>query len=112
MNLEDYARINRILGYYSRVPGIKIFNLNNERIVFESFKKDIELFNSTGGFNEVERVLVYRDFVAIQLKDNSTPVVYYFANDFCNLKNTIGDFKSICDESHVRFEEMDINLIQ
>ena len=69
------------------------------------------MFNSTGGFNEVERVLVYRDFVAIQLKDNSTPVVYYFANDFCNLKNTIGDFKSICDESHVRFEEMDINLI-
>lgn len=109
MNFEDYAKINKIIGRYSvQMPGIKIIDDRPVSVVCEKFKKDLDLFNSLGGYNAVSRVKICGEcFVEIQLKDNGTPLIYYFATSFNDVKNTIEEFKSICEELNIRVDYLE-----
>ena len=60
MNLEDFARINRILASFEpQTPGIKLINSKRRSSLSEDFRKDVEFFNSCGGDKEVSEVLIY-----------------------------------------------------
>jgi hypothetical protein len=110
MNLEDYARLNKINGYFSgRIPGIKIIDSTKEYRVVENFRHDLELFNSVGGNSGVERVLFHDDcFVSIQQMDNGTPVVYYFATCLANVDAIIEEMKGICSDLGIDFQNVEV----
>lgn len=112
MNVEDFARMNRILNSYEpQIPGIKIINSKRKSRVVDEFRKDLEFFNSYGGYMEVARVLIYSEcFVSIQLKDKGTPVIYYFTA-FDDVNSKLDEIRKVSKEMSVPVEERDVNLI-
>lgn len=113
MNLEDFARINRILtSFEPQTPSIKIFNSKRRSSAVEDFRRDLKFFSSHGGYGEVSRVLICGEcFFEIQLKDNSTPYIYYFTGCFGDVSQTFDEIKEICDDFNVPFEVLDERLI-
>ena len=113
MNVKDYAKINRIMGYFSpQLVAIKIVDGKSPEPVLDSFKKDLELFNSAGANNQVYQVSVYGScLVRIILKDNATPVVYYFSTGFSDAEAAISRIRNICDELDIKVEDMDSSII-
>lgn len=109
MNFEDYAKINKIMGRYSvQMPGIKIVDDRPVSVVCDKFKKDLDFFNRLGGYNAVSRVKICgKCFVEIQLKDNGTPVIYYFSTSFGEVDSTIEEFKDICRSSGIEIDYLE-----
>lgn len=113
MNLEDFARINRILtSFEPQTPGIKLINSKRKSYLFEEFENDLEFFNSCGGCSEVSRVLIYGCcFFEIRLKDSSTPYIYYFTSCFDDVVEAVSGIAKICRDRNVSFEILDEKLI-
>lgn len=113
MNLEDFAKINKIKGYFKpQIVGIKIIDSEPSNWVCEKFRKDLELFSSLGDYREVSRVRIYGDcFVTVQLKDNSTPLIYYFACGFDETEATISRFEEISEGFGIPIDHADPSLL-
>lgn len=113
MNVKDYAKINRIMGYFSpQIVAIKIVDGKSPKPVIDSFKKDLKLFNSAGGNSRVGQVSVYGTcLLRIVLKDNATPVVYYFSTGFADAEATISEIRKVCEEADIAVVDMDSSII-
>lgn len=113
MNFEDYAKINRIMGFFEpQIVGIKIVGDKPSHAVCDSFKKDLELFKSQSENRKVYKVVFYGDcFVEILLRDNGTPVVYYFSTGFRDVESAVSGMKRICEDSGVPYSDGDPTIL-
>lgn len=107
MNLYDFANINRIFDRFeSQMPGIKIVDGSKSLRAVDEFRSDLETYTSQGGYETVDRVMIHDDcLVGIQLKNNGTPVVYYFTDGFDGVGDVLLEFKKVCDDLNVTFQE-------
>lgn len=105
MNMYDFSNINRIFDEYeSQIPGIKIVDGSKSSRAVSEFKNDLKKCNS---FDEVDRVLLQNEnLVGIQLKSNATPIVYYFINNFDGVGEVLVEFRRVCDDLNITFQEM------
>ena len=46
------------------------------------------------------------NLVGIQLKSNATPIVYYFINNFDGVGEVLVEFRRVCDDLNITFQEM------
>lgn len=113
MNFEDYAKINRIMRFFEpQIVGIKIVGDKPSHAVCDSFKKDLELFKTQLQNRNVYKVVFYGDcFVEILLRNNGTPVVYYFSTGFREVENTVCEMKRICRDLDVTCSDGDPTIL-
>jgi hypothetical protein len=113
MNVKDYAKINKIMGYFDpQIVAIKIVDDKSPNQVLDNFKKDLEFFNSIGGYKSVYQVKIYGDcFVRIMLKDNGTPYVYYFSTGYGETESIISEIREICKDLGIMVIDMDSTMI-
>ncbi len=105
MNLYDFANINRIFDQYeSQIPGIKIVDGSKSFKAVGEFRNDLKNCNS---FDEVDRVLLKNsNLVGIRLKNTQTPIVYYFIDNFDGVGEVLVEFRKVCDELGITFQEL------
>ena len=108
MNLYDFSNINKIFDRYeSQIPGIKLVDDSKSLNVVDEFRSDLENYNSLGGHEEVEKVLIQEGcLVDIQLKNDETPVVYYFIDSFDSVNDVLVEFKKVCRDLNIQVNEL------
>lgn len=104
MNLNDFARINMIVGKYQpETPAIKIIDNGNVGNVLVDFKKDLLRINSLDGYRT--NCVIYNDYlVDITQNNGQMPVIYYLAMNLFNRECTLIEFEQICDKLDVNIE--------
>lgn len=104
--MKDWEKIKKLDERYSRinVTGFKLITNQAPGEVMRVIEKDIEIFNNVKIDNKYVTCMTVRDgFIDLLIRDNATPITYYFTEESNAFEEVVGMLEEYCNENNIGF---------
>lgn len=104
--MNDWEKIRKLDERYSRinVTGFKLITNQSPAEIMRVIEKDIEIFNSVStDCKYVMSMIVRENFIDMRVRDNGTPITYYFTEESYAFRKVVGMLEKFCRENNIGF---------
>lgn len=97
---DNMNRIEQLINRNGKeLTALKTYNVKEERII-----KDI--IKTLDKETDIVRILVWEDYIDVTLKNNATPVTFYFVNGYTDL--ILNKIKIYCKLNNIEFRRVNL----
>ncbi|MBR2558237.1 MAG: hypothetical protein IKE95_07735 [Methanobrevibacter sp.] len=102
--MNDWENISRLNERYGKtnMTGFKIITDQSPSDIIRAIRRDIEIFNNVNiDFKYVTRLIVGENAIDLCIRDNGTPITYYFSEESSSFREVVDELKVLCRKKRI-----------
>ena len=104
--MRDWNNIKKLDERYGRtnLTGFKLITNQKPREILKIIERDVEIFNNVNIDGKyVTRMIVRDSSIDLCIRDNGTPITYYFTEESDSFREVVCGLKKFCRENNIGF---------